>query len=99
MLAMAISTAGAYDFMVNDLAYNINSDSTSVSVTYQIYVNGNSPRYPTLKGAISIPNSISYNDNTYTVTSIGENSFSGCTAITSVTIGNSVTSIGDWAFW
>ena len=33
------------------------------------------------------------------MTSIGNNVFEGCSSLTSVTIGNGVTSIGDLAFW
>ena len=34
-------TATAYDFMVDDLAYNVNSDGESVSVTYATVSSGN----------------------------------------------------------
>ena len=46
-------------------------------------------------GIITIPNSISYNGNTYPVTTI-LSAFSGCSSLTSVTIPNSVTSINSW---
>ncbi|MBR3831829.1 MAG: leucine-rich repeat domain-containing protein [Muribaculaceae bacterium] len=47
---------------------------------------------------ISIPSTITTNNNTYTVTEIGISAFSNCTGLISVTIPNSVTSIGDYAF-
>ena len=95
LMAIVITTisASAYDFMVNGLCYD--KDGTSVTVTYQNY---SSPRYSNLSGPLTIPESVTYGGKTYSVTSIGNCAFSGCTGLTSVTIPNSVTSISDHAF-
>ena len=50
-------------------------------------------------GDISIPATITFGENTYTVTSIGDYAFANCSGLTSVTIPDGVTSIGDYAFY
>ena len=94
LLAMLPQAATAYSFMVNGLCYNINSDGTSVTVTYESNYNG----YLNLSGDISIPASVTYDGTTYSVTSIGNWAFQDCSRLTSVTIPYSVTSIGNYAF-
>ena len=52
----------------------------------------------TLSGAISVPESVTYQGLSYSVTRIGDGAFEDCSGLTSVTIGNGVTSIGNYAF-
>ena len=47
---------------------------------------------------ITIPNAVTNNGTTYSLTTIGDEAFAG-NELTSVTIGNSVTTIGDFAFY
>ena len=50
------------------------------------------------EGDIIIPETVVFNERTYRVTSIGEEAFAGSYSLKSVTIPDSVTSIGDGAF-
>ena len=90
--------AFAYDFEANGIYYNILSvQDKTVEVTYREYSNGT---YKSdYSGNVVIPEQVTYGDNTYSVTSIGERAFYRCENLTSVTIGDSVISIGDGAFF
>ena len=48
---------------------------------------------------VFLSETIDYKGNSFTITSIGDGAFSGCSSLTSVTIPNSVTSIGEVAFY
>ncbi len=50
------------------------------------------------KGDIIIPETVMFNERTYRVTSIGERAFAGSYSLKSVSIPDSVTSIGEFAF-
>ena len=91
-LSLCSLSANAYDFMVDSIAYEINSDGNTVSTTN--YSNNNEKPH----GSVVIPSTVMYNGKTYTVTVIGRSSFDLCNRITSVNIPNTVTSINDYAF-
>ena len=96
VLLLSVASASAHDFEVDGIYYNINSDGTSVSVTYKgSYYSSYSNEY---SGAVTIPSEVAYEGTTYSVTDICSESFSFCSGLTSVVIPNSVTSIGSWAF-
>ena len=90
-------------------AYNFSAVAPSGQTLYYNIVGGNAQvTYPNSgsyyygytepTGSLTIPSSVSYGGNSYSVTSIGSHAFDYCEGLTSVTIGNSVTTIGDCAF-
>ena len=90
---LGITSASAYDFQVDGIYYDINTDETTVTVTNET---GFSASY---SGEVIIPQSVTFQGNTYIVTSIGYSAFLYCTGLTSITIPNSVTTIGENAFF
>ena len=98
LLLLCSIAASAHDFEVDGIYYDITDyTNNTVKVTFK----GDSPYeyYDRYTGHVVIPESVTYNETTYSVTSIGGHAFRGCsTRLASVTIPNSVTSIGDEAF-
>ncbi len=90
-------SVSAEDFKVDGIYYYITSQADkTVAVTYRgEHYDSYSNEY---SGEVKIPESVTYNGNTYSVTSIGYAAFAYCSSLTSVEFPNSVTSIGDDAF-
>lgn len=79
----------AESFTVNGITYKI----TSSSSPYTVKVNNGE-----YSGIITIPASVTYNDITYSVTSIITGAFYNSNTVTSITIPSSIISIEDYAF-
>ena len=78
--------------MIGGIYYNI--DSGEASVTYYI----NNWNYNHYKGDIVIPETVTFNNVTYPVTSIGSHAFNSCPNLISVVMPNSIREIGPFAF-
>ena len=88
LLCLFPQLAGAYDFEQDGIYYEISTSSPSeVTVVHSEYT-----------GSIIIPETVTNQGSTYTVTKIAGKAFSECTKLTSVTIPNTVTTIGWCAF-
>jgi hypothetical protein len=77
-------------FTIGDLTYGVISTNPP-----QVEVNDANLSITTT----NIPETVTYNETTYSVTSIEEWAFYNCSSLTSVTIANSVISIGNGAFY
>ena len=90
ILTLLPLAASADAVEIDGIYYNLTTGSKVAEVTSN--PNGYS-------GNVVIPESVIYNDVTYSVTSISGVAFGSCSGLTSVTIPNSVTTIGDYAFY
>ena len=98
LLALMLpATASAYDFEVDGIYYYFTGDN-QVGVTFQGYDDELDEPIHSYIGNVTIPETVTYEGITYSVTIIDDVAFYDCSGLTSVTIPNSVTSIGDGAF-
>ena len=81
--------ASAYNAEINGVFYEFDTNTREAVVTFgdTLYT-----------GSVTIPETVTYNDLTYSVTSIGTSAFTYCSGLTSVIIPNSVDSINTSAF-
>jgi len=91
LLCCAIATF-AYDFEEDGIYYNLNSDGTSVSVTYRTVAQ------ESYAGYVYIPATVMHEGTLYRVTAIGNSAFYSCSRFTEISLPNSLTEIGMDAF-
>ncbi len=96
LLLLLLCTAGvtnlaAQSFYEGILNYTVNADGTTVTVKLKSGA--------TSSGSLSIPSTVTYNDNTYTVTAIANYGFYTCSGFTgTLTLPNTLVTIGNYAF-
>ena len=87
-LALALP-ARAYDFYMNGIYYSINGTNVTVQ---------NNGSFNSYSGDIVVPAEVTYEGQTYTITSIGYQSFRDCTNLTSIRLPETVHYIMNEAF-
>ena len=90
LAALMPATMSAYDFVEGGIYYNMNGQE--VTVTY------GSQGYNSYSGNVVIPETVTHNGVTYTVTAIGGSAFSRSSGLRGITIPNTIKSIGDHCF-
>ena len=87
----------AHDVEIDGIYYNLDNTNKTAEVTYKGWsFSSYKERY---SDSVIIPESITYNTEIYSVTSIDYRAFYGCSGLTSISIPNGVTSIGSGAFY
>lgn len=104
LLTVLMSMVGTKSF-AHDIAV-----ANSGAIIYYVWTNNNTELAVSYRGSkydayqneysgnIVIPEFVTYNGNTYSVTSIGDYAFKECSNVISIELPNSVTSIGSYAF-
>lgn len=90
---VAPRVASAQWFESGGIVYGITSEQT-VEVLPNYYLH-NTP----YSGTIVIPQTVTYDDTTYTVTALAEAAFESCTTVTSLTLPPTIRSIGSHCFY
>lgn len=96
LLAAVLCVSGqalAYDCTIAGICYNLDKSANTAAVASYAESPGDG------KGAITIPEMISYEGANYTVTSIEQKAFRSCEWLTSIEIPSTVTSIGSSTFY
>lgn len=88
LLSITFAITSRAQKMVDGINYELNRELFTASVTSMGEYTGD----------ITIPNSVVIDDDTYTVTEIGDFAFSYCAELTSIKLPETVTRIGEYAF-
>ena len=95
LVALLTATIAFAQTEINGIYYNLNDSNQTAAVTSQ--GEWGSDNYPGVT-SITIPEKVIHNTTEYSVTSIEGGAFYNCYSLRSITIGNSVTIIGYYAF-
>ena len=74
--------------IISHFEYNLYDDGTAKLTKYKYWGSN----------VLTIPETVNYQNRTYTVTTIGYQAFADCSTLRKITIPNSVTTIESWAF-
>ena len=96
-LFTCVGTVFATRVQIGELYYDIKPGSQTADVTYKSLDNSGWNEGWDIS-TVTIPSSVNYMGEEYTVRKIADYAFYGCSNLTSITIANSVTVIGEYAF-
>ena len=76
---------------IDDLYYELDTSTRTATLTCQ---NTTTSNYASLPASVTVPESVSYNGISFSVTTISDRAFANCTALESISIPATVTKIG-----
>ncbi len=76
---------------IGELYYDLNTTDRTATVTYE---STDATNYSSLSPNVTIPASVTYNDVSFTVTTIADRAFAKCTSLESISIPGTVTNVG-----
>lgn len=85
------STLLSASTLINGLYYDLDTSSRTATVTYQTLETYN---YASLPASVKIPETVTYNGVTFTVTKIADNAFRYCKYMEEISIPGTVTEVG-----
>lgn len=94
-ITLLTTTSWAYDVCIEGVYYNLVSKAKIAEVTNET----GSYDARSYSGCVNIPEKIIVDGETYSVTSVANNAFSGCATLTSVSLPISISKIGENAFY
>lgn len=110
-IVLALMALVAFPVKAQDFAVRLNSGDTlffEITDAQRLHVTVVPPSddgtdyykgHQKISGVLVIPATVSHEEQSYTVTAIGERAFSGCTEVGMVSIPPTVTTIGSYAFY
>lgn len=100
LLTLAPMTLFAQDVVIGKIRYHLkNANQTAEVIPSGSYNEAGFPLTNNYEGNITIPDKVTHNGVTYTVTSIGKRAFFNCSGLTSVSLPATVTTIESEAFY
>lgn len=88
MLAFSRLLGANVSAKIGDFIYNLDTSSKTAEITYKTLDASNYPN-----SSITVPSSVAYQGETYTVTSVGLYAFRNCTNLTELNLPNTITYI------
>jgi len=97
LVSSALFTVQAHDFEVNKIYYDSIKGTSNCSVTFNL-ADKTGNKYASYAGDVVIPETVTYEGKTFTVTETGKYAFRNCVEMTSIKLPETIVTIGNASF-